>query len=509
MKQKEWGEIMKKQNILFTFVLGLLLSSCNPYSPSSSGLTNSKTTISNNSPMSISQVSTSSVHVHTFDETYIYDGYYHWKVATCEHDEKGNYGLHNYVEGKCADCGYVEASNEYLSFEAIDEKTYGVKGCNKEAVEITIPYFYENKEIVVILDKAFQFYKSLTTIEIPSSVTNIYEYAFCFCTSLTSIVIPSSVTSIGKDAFANSSLDNVYYKGTIEDWCNIQFSDLYSSPMSSALNFYILDQNNLYQEITKIEIPNTITAIGDYQFRSFSKITEIIIPNSVTSIGRSTFEYCTSLTRIVIPSSVTSIRSGAFYGCTNLTNVEIQNGVTSIGGWAFYYCRSLTSIVIPSSVTSIENHTFFGCNSLTSIVIPNSLTSIGKYAFYECRSLTSIIIPSSVRRIDAYAFSGCTNLTNAEIQNGVTSIGSYAFETCTSLTSIVIPSSVTSIEEYAFKACTSLTSIIIPSSVRQIGAYAFSDCDSLTIYCEVKWQTSGWNSNWNPDNRPVVWDYKG
>ena len=34
---------------------------------------------------------------------------------------------------------------------------------------------------------------------------------------------------------------------------------------------------------------------------------------------------------------------------------------------------------------------------------------------------------------------------------------------------------------------------------------AFKLCDTLTIYCEAESQPDGWNSNWNPNNRPVVW----
>ena len=78
---------------------------------------------------------------------------------------------------------------------------------------------------------------------------------------------------------------------------------------------------------------------------------------------------------------------------------------------------------------------------------------------------------------------------------------------------IVIPSTykglpVTGINEGAFAECTSLTSIVIPNSVESVGNNAFEYCVSITIYCEALEQPSGWDSDWNIDNCPVVWDCK-
>ena len=79
------------------------------------------------------------------------------------------------------------------------------------------------------------------------------------------------------------------------------------------------------------------------------------------------YEECTSLTGIEIPNSVTSIGDGAFSDCTSLTSIEIPNSVTSIGDDAFSDCSSLTSIEIPNSVTGIGDYAFYDCTSLTKI----------------------------------------------------------------------------------------------------------------------------------------------
>ena len=205
---------------------------------------------------------------------------------------------------------------------------------------------------------------------------------------------------------------------------------------------------------------------------------------------------------------------------SKITSVTIEEGVTSIGDYAFCWCKSLTSIVIHEGVTSIGNYAFYYCYSLTSIVIPDGVTSIGNLAFYGCSNLIDITVNAgntNYKSIDGnlYSYDGKTLVQYAvgksneafTIPEAVTSIGSGAFHDCFNLTSIVIPDSVTSIGNYAFQYCSSLTSIVIPEGVTSVGNNAFNGCSKLTIYAEAKSQPSGWNSNWNYSNCPVVWGH--
>ena len=96
--------------------------------------------------------------------------------------------------------------------------------------------------------------------------------------------------------------------------------------------------------ITGVEIPDTVTVIGNSAFYGCAGLTEIVIPEEVTTIGKSAFEDCSGLTQVVVPDNVTSIGASAFQNCTSLTSVTIGESVASIGDGAFDFSTALSSI---------------------------------------------------------------------------------------------------------------------------------------------------------------------
>ena len=123
-------------------------------------------------------------------------------------------------------------------------------------------------------DYAFYFCSGLTSLTLPSGVTEIGDYAFSICSGLTSLTIPSSVTEIGNSAFYCCS------------------------------------------GLTSLTLPSSVTSIGTSAFFCCYGLISLTIPSSVTAIGSRAFNDCSSLTSIyAYMEKLPETGSNLFLGC--------------------------------------------------------------------------------------------------------------------------------------------------------------------------------------------------
>ena len=169
---------------------------------------------------------------------------------------------------------------------------------------------------------------SIRKIELGTNVT-LGSYAFGNCYSLTSITIPSGVTNMGDNAFPSCySLRSITIPNSVDDIRSGAFSYCYS--------------------LIRISIPKDTAIATNGFFRDCRSLIDVRIPNDTKAILSYAFGNCHSLTSITIPSGVTSIGSYVFYNCY---------------GMKHYY-------LLPTTPPSILSNTFSNIQSDCVIHVP-------------------------------------------------------------------------------------------------------------------------------------------
>ena len=247
------------------------------------------------------------------------------------------------------------------------------------------------------------------------------------------------------------------YQLTATDGFVYELSEDYSE-------YYLTGTSNM--ELTEAIVPSElfgkpVTRIMAGAFKD-SAITKISIPNTITAIDTSAFEG-TSIDEIEVDSEnetyqginncLIDISKKSLILGSNSSQISSNLGLTSIGDRAFIASPKLEKITIPEGIESFGSYAFSGTGAEITFDVAFGGETIGSYAFSGYKG-EKITLPSTIKTIKEYAFLDST-------------------------ADIVLNDGLTTIEEYAFKNCKAIVNLYLPSSVESVGSGAFSGCSSI------------------------------
>ena len=136
--------------------------------------------------------------------------------------------------------------------------------------------------------------------------------------------------------------------------------------------------------LESIEMPDTVTELGEQTFMGCSALESITMPENMTELPAYMFQNCSSLQSFSIPDTLTDLGYLAFVGCSSLKELEVsdshpiyrlQDGVLYNKDLTELYLypagKTETAFTVPDGVTVIDDGACFAA-SFQSLTLPES-----------------------------------------------------------------------------------------------------------------------------------------
>ena len=278
---------------------------------------------------------------------------------------------------------------------------------------------------------------SLNSVSFAEGITSILSHLFENCNGIRKIKIPDGVALIGENAFKNSTLTSIDIPGSVTSIESKAFNscaNLISIKLPDSVTAMGTAVFEGCSNLTDVTLPGTRMNIMADTFKNCTSLKKIVLPETVQYIRSGAFSNCIALKEIVWSKAPELIDSNAFYNCDAITEMDIPATVTSVGYQAFYDCDGLTKITIPDSVTSLGDSVFYDCDALTDVKLGAGITTIPASAFRHCDALEQLTVPRRVTAIKDNAFKDSVKFSSITIPRSVTSISANAFSYLDKLT---------------------------------------------------------------------------
>lgn len=350
-----------------------------------------------------------------------------------------------------------------------------------------------NEGLESIGEYAFQSWRSLSSLSFPSTLTYIGNSAFSGCSNVPTLVVPGNVKTVSTYAFNGwSALTSLTIENGVETIGSQAFGGTQLTAVDipasvTSLTFNSFDGNN---QLAAYNVDPANPNYCDVNGVLYSKDMKTLLrcPDAYTgayeiaegceTISPSSFQNCFGVTAITIPEGVTYIGANAFQG-TSITTLTLPGTVAYLESGVFYGCDTVENVIVNGTMTELPQNSFNGCYSLKTVVLSPSITTLGSGAFSYCSALETVTIPGALTAIPSDCFNGCSSLTGFAIPDTVTSIGSNAFYNCVGITEAALPEGLTELGGFAFFG-TSIQTVTVPAGVTFINGSVFARCNNLT-----------------------------
>lgn len=262
--------------------------------------------------------------------------------------------------------------------------------------------------------------------------------------------------------------------------------------------------DSLFKRCVKIIFSDGITEIpGGFGYQ-FENLTDIELGNTITSISSGNFSTFLG-TKLEFPASLKIIQAGEFGSCPNLSELVFHEGLQEIQGGVLNGFQSLDNVVFPKSLVSLSVGAFSG-GTIDSVEIGNadSIFNSSGICIPNCKNLIirggtidgtngtrllsaleNLVLKSTVKFTGTSQFTPCSsNLKSVTIENGITEIPALCFAGCSKITEIAIPASVTSIGENAFST-SATTNITLNKKTNEISGSPWGATGTITWLIRV------------------------
>ena len=141
--------------------------------------------------------------------------------------------------------------------------------------------------------------------------------AFRNCTNLTTILLTKGLAKVNEYAFEcySSNAVDVYFDGTVDDWCNIEFANLQAHPLSAGhdrVGQFFIKNDTEFEVLKDLTIPSSVTEIKPFAF-VYNQLDNITMNDSVVRIGEKAFSYCEIVNEVVLSNNLEYVDGTAFY----------------------------------------------------------------------------------------------------------------------------------------------------------------------------------------------------